>query len=270
NILARLGVSMGTDLNEAGDNLWYTFLFVRPSLRTAKPELFRHHVNLFTKASCGGVPLTEGEDKLLKLLVTMPVDHGPMAVPDWLQTKSDAIRRAASLGPKNLTHWGWKEPNTHIMLDRLAVAFPGMRYIHIVRNGLDMAFSRNQNQPRLWGNAIYGLPPGRVDPRHSLKHWCRANHRALQISKNMEGRFFLLNFDELCREPGPVLDQLVEFLGMSADAQKMKDLEALVRPPETIGRFKSRGAKFFDAEDIEFVAQMGFDTDFDTGLGQRA
>ncbi|MEO0370781.1 MAG: sulfotransferase [Pseudomonadota bacterium] len=185
-----------------------------------------------------------------------------------MQSKADALRRAAAAPPRNVSHWGWKEPNTHIMLDRLAVAFPNMRYVHVVRNGLSMAFSSNQNQPRLWGNALYGLPAGRTDPRHSLKHWCRANQRALKISKTMKGRFFLLNFDDLCQCPGPVLEQLVDFLGIEVDAPKMRELEALIRPPESIGRFKTRGAKFFDPEDIEFVAQMGFDTEFTTG-GQK-
>jgi hypothetical protein len=51
---------------------------------------------------------------------------------------------------KKLDGWGWKEPNTYIILEKLNEYYPNMKYIHLIRNGLDMAFSENQNQVKLW------------------------------------------------------------------------------------------------------------------------
>ncbi|MEZ5283921.1 MAG: hypothetical protein R2712_03745 [Vicinamibacterales bacterium] len=62
---------------------------------------------------------------------------------------------------------GLKEPNTHVFLDRLAVVYPDMKCVHVVRNGLDMAFSASQNQLRLWGPRFLG-PGLESSPRVAL------------------------------------------------------------------------------------------------------
>jgi hypothetical protein len=40
-----------------------------------------------------------------------------------------------------ISMWGWKEPNTHVVLDRLWAELPRLKYVHVRRHGLDMAFS---------------------------------------------------------------------------------------------------------------------------------
>ncbi len=48
---------------------------------------------------------------------------------------------------------GWKVPTTHLWLAELAQFFPGMQYIHLIRNGLDMAYSGNQRQAQHWASS---------------------------------------------------------------------------------------------------------------------
>ena len=47
--------------------------------------------------------------------------------------------------------WGWKIPGNFYILKQLAERYPNLKYIHSLRNGLDMAFSKNQNQLNNWG-----------------------------------------------------------------------------------------------------------------------
>jgi len=156
-------------------------------------------------------------------------------------------------------HWGWKEPNTHIFLDRLAIAFPHMRYIHVMRNGLDMAHSSNQNQLRLWGSSLLGTAKYEVNPHWSLKYWCAVHRRVTALGRSMGDRFLLLNYDELCRNPEAGLKTLGEFVAPS-NPLSTDDLATLVRSPDSVGRFKEFGLDVFDGDDVDYARSLGFDT----------
>ena len=42
--------------------------------------------------------------------------------------------------------WGWKEPRSVFLLPFFASYFSGLKFLHVVRDGRDMAYSANQNQ----------------------------------------------------------------------------------------------------------------------------
>ena len=52
--------------------------------------------------------------------------------------------------------WGWKEPRSIYLLPLLDEELPGFRFLHLVRDGRDMAFSDNQVQLRKHGDAVLG------------------------------------------------------------------------------------------------------------------
>ena len=57
--------------------------------------------------------------------------------------------------------WGWKEPRSIYLLPFFHRHLPGLRFLHVVRDGRDMAFSENQNQLRKHGEARVSRPEGR-------------------------------------------------------------------------------------------------------------
>lgn len=263
NILERLGFFMGGDLNVASDNLWFTFLFVRPDLLTEHRTDFEKRAALFRKAMLATGAFTHEESLLLDRLENIPVQHGPMTQLSWLQDRAASLRRAVvETRPTHPGRWGWKEPNTHIALDSLIQVLPKMQYIHVIRNGLDMAFADKQHQPFLWGSALFGMPKKPIDPRYSLEYWCKANRRAIQIGDEMGDRFFLLNFDDLCASPEQNLTKLLKFLDVNLESDTFDTLVELVQPPDSIGRFRGHSPDDFDPQDIQFVASLGFDTNW--------
>lgn len=256
--LAELGFYLGDDLNKADDTLTYTFLFVRPDLPGQAASEFEARQALFFRAMTGGGAVTAAGRDLIVRLAAQLVPHGPMADSEWLRERANRLiaaveRPNAANGP-----WGWKEPNTHIFLNRFVELVPQMRYIHVVRNGLDMAFSRNQHQSKLWGRVLFGLDGG-IDPRASLKYWCHAHRRVLRIGETMGQNFLFLSFDELCRNPAPLLTRLCDFLGIHADEAATDRLSRHVLPPASVGRFKKHDLSVFDENDIAYVASLGFD-----------
>jgi hypothetical protein len=259
-IVSRLGYYIGDDLNVASDNLWFTLLFKRVELLRADGREFDRAVEAFRAAMIGRRSLTPDQLAWVRELATT---DRPQHDRGWLLQRAHSLAIAAARDRRQETRWGWKEPNTHVFLDRLAAAFPGLTYVHVVRNGLDMAYSGNQNQLRLWATPLFGQIPADSGPRASLEYWCAVQRRALRLGQELEERFLMLNYDAFCQAPAEHLGPLGRVLGITIDPQLWTGLLSLVRVPESIGRFKSHGLEPFDPADVEYVKELGFDTNPD-------
>ena len=176
-----------------------------------------------------------------------------------LAQRADSFMRPETISD-SAHRWGWKEPNTHIVLDRLIQHMPNMKYIHVVRNGLDMAYSSNQNQLVNWGEFILGKPI-EMTPSSSLQYWCAMHRRVLEIGTQMgDSQFMWLNYDALCSHPQQELPKLLQFLEVGdRSTNAVKLLLKHIKPPASQGRFKAQGIRHFSTDDIAFVKQLGFD-----------
>ena len=251
--LKQAGLHIGTDLNEAHDNLWFTLLFKRPEILTCSEEEFDGLLQLFIDRMTGTNVLTRKQEEIIDRL---PTEDREQHAASWLKQRSQTLR-SDTLSHTNGNGWGWKEPNSHIVLDRLMARLDDMKYIHVMRNGLDMAHSTNQNQLRLWGpHFIDGAFD--INPRSSLKYWCIVHQRVLEFKPIMGDRLLLLNYDAFCTDPERGLEELFDFSSMHLGALK-PHLQELVKPPSSIGRFKCHGTDMFVKEDVEFVRSLGFD-----------
>jgi hypothetical protein len=162
---------------------------------------------------------------------------------------------AASGGP-----WGWKEPNTHVVIDRLLEVDHRLRYIHLTRHGLDMVFNRNQNQLPLWGPFFLGRKVEGT-PRDSLAYWCAIHRRTAALSARFKGRIMLLDFDRLCAEPQAVCREVLAFIGQSVPDAALAGFAATVRTPDTAGRFRRGVLPELDPEDLAYVERCGYRID---------
>jgi len=257
-LLIRLGIFMGGDLNGANDNLWYTLLFKRRELVDGdRHDELRHAFAIFRAVMVERRILTNDEESYVRSLAA---EDRPPHTAEWLR------ERAASLTAFPRSHrahpgaWGWKEPNTHVLAPLFTSTFPELRYIHVVRNGLDMAYSSNLNQLHMWGSFILQEIDIEPSPRLALKFWCAVHRRILELGTLMGDRFLLLDYDQLCRQPDQGLSEIVEFLGTSIGRSTRSVLLDAVRPPASVGRFRDHDIGELDPEDVDFVEEMGFPT----------
>lgn len=253
--LEELDFFIGHDLNEAKDNLWFTLLFKYIEIMESNDDDFSDLLTIFYQAMLDGKPLSDKQRSIFKNLVC----------PDRNQRVEFLAERAVSLSqehqklPKNKL-WGWKEPNTHIVLDRLLHFIPDMKYIHVVRNGMDMAHSNNQNQQLLWGKHFVGAD-FEVNPFYSLKYWCIVHRRLINIAQPMGENFLLLNFDNFCNNPDIEIPKLLKFLGFPLNHEIQQHLNSLIKAPSSIGRYKDFGTEIFDQNDVAYVRELGFSTE---------
>lgn len=159
---------------------------------------------------------------------------------------------------------GWKVPGTFHWLEELGAYFPEFQYLHLVRHGLDMAYSGNQNQVKNWaghlGLTLEYTDAGKVQPRSMLEYWLSANERALATAERcMPGRFLVVKFEELCLQPAVVLRQIMEFLGLGVGEQQLAELAALVRQPDSVGRYRRFDWRSqFTQEQLARLERLGY------------
>jgi hypothetical protein len=153
--------------------------------------------------------------------------------------------------------WGWKNPNNLHILAPLARRFGAFRYVHVVRHGLDMAFSANQNQLRLWGWR-FSIDQQRLDPAEAaFRFWVRANRQGVRDARRLGLELTVLNFDQLCADPVGVIDAFAKEIGLPGPPSA--EIYDLVKRPESMGRFRRNDVSFVTPEDRAALREFGFE-----------
>lgn len=270
SLLAELGYFMGSDLNSSNDNLWFTLLFKRPkwfgAVTGGKNDLVLKGLEIFTAAMTGSLTPLPGElDFIMSAAAEMADsghDHLGAGRGGWAVKRAWNMLRSEGNIDSTYIGWGWKEPNTHIYLNYLNEYFASLRYIYVIRHGLDMAFSDNQAQLFSWG-PLFGVRISDLPamlPAASLEYWIRANKKAIDYGRDMgREKFFLLNFEKLCASPESEIPKLTGFLGLSVTESTIERLSQLPQMPKSVGRYRGHDLKIFSRESLDSVRELGFE-----------
>jgi hypothetical protein len=158
--------------------------------------------------------------------------------------------------------YGWKEPNAHLYLSQLLDYFPSLKYIHVIRHGLDMAFSKNLQQLKNWGfkydiNVNDNLTAKDISS-YQLDYWIKTTQEIIDYKKRFNARIYLLNHSKLCSNPEEEISDICSFLNISPSKNLMEDLFAIPENKGTNNRFKNNDIDHFTEEQFSFVEKMGF------------
>lgn len=255
-MFARASGYIGSDLNESLDNLWFTLLFKRMQVMQSV-ALQRRALRIFF-AAMRGRTLDHSERQWL-----MQLAHWPCAEFDagWAaQRVASLLHACESQVPEQRVLWGWKEPNTHLYLETFLREVPGFRYIHVMRHGLDMAFSRNQTQLRLWGAYVLNDGSAEICPERALRYWITVHERIARLANAWPEQVMLLNYDDLCRDAHTGVKNIEAFLQWSLTDTVRNELVAMPRVT-TAGRYRGYDLRGFESGDIARVAAFGFEVE---------
>lgn len=248
-LLRDAGVFMGNDLNEANDLLWFTLLFKYEGVHDIDDDQFDRLTDLLQAGLAGGKRL---DARARDLVSTLCREERPGHTRELLRNAADSLLAAAEQ-PAHNGRWGWKEPNTHIVIKRLWRRMPDLRYVHVVRHGVDMAFSRNQNQLALWGPRVLGHD-GDTSPSRSLQYWRKVHSQLQALLAANPQRMYWLDYDEFCHDPENGFERLRRFLALPPEATP--DLSLVRRPAEP--RHASKDLSAFAPADLAYVASLGY------------
>jgi hypothetical protein len=257
-IISQLGVYIGDDLNNSVDNLLYTRLFKNINwYKNATPkERDKRHL-IFEKCMTGK-----------KLSFNEKVELFKASKSNIHVKSSNKYYKNIFLGEQKLNkndneHWGWKEPNCHIYMEDIHRVFKNIKYIYVIRHGLDMAYSKNIQQLENWG-FLYNLELKESDGKgeiavKQLEYWIKSSEKAIQTGNDLfKENFYILNHQNLSLNPSEEIDKLVNFLGVSTTETIYNQVVGLPKIPATNERYKKENLNIFSKNQIEKVESFGF------------
>ncbi|KMK63991.1 sulfotransferase family protein [Puniceibacterium sp. IMCC21224] len=249
--LEELGVFLGADMGKARDNLWYALLFGRREVLVEDNARFETLAQLFFRQMSTPQPMNDAQ---IRLVDTLAAQHRIQHQPERLQTWAQSLKQHGQTG-RPAPVWGWKVPYTHILIDRLLTLQPDLRYVHISRNGPDMAYSANQNQLLKWGPVLLNRNVTK-GPRDALAFWVAVHQRMTRLAALYPDRIFHLDYDRMLHDPAGVLDGLFGFLGIALAPGQLDAFAAQIVAPETVGRHRAHDMSVFRPRDLAYVAQL--------------
>jgi hypothetical protein len=254
-ILIQSGIFMGNNLNKPLDNLLFTGLFKNPTwYKKASQKNKLKRFKLFAKYMSGDSIFLH-EKIFISLALISNKQHR-----SGLKTYSNLF--FSNPIQRNL-NWGWKEPNTLIYIPEIAEFYKGIKYIHVIRHGLDMAFSRNTQQLQNWGfkfGVEFKANDNQNDvARKQLDYWIKANDYAINTGHKLLGNsFYLLNHQALCERPEEEIKKLLTFLKIYTTKELLQQLKQIPVIQNSYCRYRNHDISIFTNEQLMEVKKMGF------------
>ena len=256
-IIHDLGIYIGDNLNHANDNLIFTILFKNPSwYKNSSPEEFATRFTLFRKYMEEDF-LSEDECDLLDNIAKQN---------SFIKFYSDDFSKKLSDKLNNLKlarkTWAWKEPNTQVFTNQLIQFDDSIKYIHVLRHGLDMAFSKNKQQLKNWGYR-FGIDYNENDNEDKiaykqLSYWIESTKEINKFKEEYNDRISILNHERLCSFPPMEINKLVSFLNINPDKKIVEHTYTLPETPISSQRFKKYDIGIFDKDQLDYVKDLGF------------
>lgn len=120
----------------------------------------------------------------------------------------------------DLAQWGWKFPETCLIGPVVERAFPNARYIHLIRDGRDLAFKEHltDDATRPLGKALLTAAGALNDPPHlrAAKSWALQERTLREFFQTLpDDRVHRVRFEEMVAEPTRTVARCCDFLGLS-------------------------------------------------------
>jgi hypothetical protein len=149
----------------------------------------------------------------------------------------DAIRAFYSLYAQGAgkARWGDKTPRYVTSLAKIGRAVPEARFVHMIRDGRDVALSTNRRLVELRGSKP-------VPAERMAKRW---RHRILGARRveQVQGRYMEIRYEDLVRDTEPGLRRVCEFAELDYDPVMLDYHERAGERLQEMNRERERGSR---------------------------
>jgi hypothetical protein len=150
--------------------------------------------------------------------------------------------------------WGWKLCETAFILPVVDFLFPGVRCLHLIRDGRDVAFSDhrapdnalwrkvyfNTDRLRRWrGLALSGRDYRRRPHLYNALHWANSVFVGRAYGSMLRDRYLEVRYEDLCRGFEATAGRVLRFAGAPRPARAIARVRPLVRT-DRIGKYLRR------------------------------
>lgn len=150
--------------------------------------------------------------------------------------------------------WGWKLCETVYILPLIDILFPAARYVHLIRDGRDVAFSNhvpprrdfwrriyvNSARLRFWNGLVFGKHSRtayRLYPHlFNAQHWHNSVTVGRRFGAMLGRRYQEIRYEDLCAKPHQTAARLFAFAGIESSAAALAPVIARIRM-DRVGRY---------------------------------
>lgn len=257
-LLIEIGFDMGSDLNDSLDDLGFTALFKRSALWPLESHYDALREALAVYLTSRGFPTPYGISEIdhkcrAEQLIARIEAEGP-----WRECGKirDRLTKLTAI-PDRQAHWGWKEPNSLVVLPYLLTALPFLKYIHVLRDGRDMAYSANKNQLQLWGSTLLGRRVNERSAQDALDYWCASHWRLLDLRRQNPQRILLIKLESCIEDTSSTLDLIFDFLGTVPKAATGK-VARIFHKPQSLNRYRDQPILSLSNEQTQLFKILGY------------
>ncbi len=119
--------------------------------------------------------------------------------------------------PFDSAMWGWKNYRSIYMVPFFRALYPEMKFLHIVRDGRDIAFSVDHKKFVRYAQTYLGQKWDTLPfPHISMLMWEATNLTIASFGEQKMGKNYLrIRFEDLCENPHGIIKVLRRFLGIN-------------------------------------------------------
>ncbi len=164
-------------------------------------------------------------------------------LPDLIR---DVVRRHLE-GFDRIGHspWGWKLCETTYTIPVIDFLFPGAKFIHLIRDGRDVAFCDHHGPTEPFWKKIYFDTPhiaswcghqltGRAYQTrpyiYNAQHWLNSVRVGRRYGAMLRERYLEVRYEDLCTNFAATAQRVLAFAGVKWAAAAVADLQSTVRP----------------------------------------
>jgi hypothetical protein len=159
----------------------------------------------------------------------------------------------------NNSKWGAKNPRSILVLPLLHSIYPKMKFIHVIRDGRDMAFSKNQNQIKRYGDIFVKNIP-QQESLYILEYWSIVNQKAFEYSiSNLKDNYLLVRYEDALEKTKETTEVIFKFLGSSFT--DFSTIPTIVKSSKTKERWKLHEKELSNITqfEIDVLKKFGYD-----------
>lgn len=249
-ILKKSNFFIGSDLNESNDNLLFTFLFKFPkkyeNIKTIGKynkeitSLLLLHENLFFNKRLSF------KEKLK--IIQLAYNH---SIRNYYYPLKWSIQRILKIITTNKKEecgrWGFKEPHTAFFINNLGNFYPNAKYILVIRNGLDIIYTKTDQQFKYWGDFFNIKNEGFSEELQKFNYWYNYNKYTLvTLERLFKDRYLVLNYEQLFLNREETAYKILKFIG--AQNTDIDEIIKFIQMPNSYNRYKNHNLSWINQE----------------------
>lgn len=205
-----------------------------------------------------GDPVDRSLRHHLRIVAERSIGNGATEAPGFLETNRFQRAMAGHLRRRGVPvvplRWGWKFPESYLTGPVIAQTFPGARFIHLVRDGRDLAFKRHLTDiaDHRLARRILAREGATTAPHHlqAAKSWAFQVERFVEFAASLpDDRLLTIRYEELVIDPLGSVVRIADFLGVESTtaATRYASMEVSARDVASHRRY--------DAEQLRAVEE---------------